>query len=195
MAGGGTTLDVARELGRRALGYDLAPRRPDVFRADARKLPLESGKAGFVFVDPPYSNHLRYSGDPGCLGRLDAAGGEYYPAMEAALDEIRRILAPGRHLGLYVSDSFAKGKGFQPLGFELFSRLRQRFDPVDIVAVARHNRVLERGDYRRAAEEGGFFLRGFNYLFIFRRGAERRRPDGGRRPRAGRRGGSGPCGK
>jgi hypothetical protein len=34
--GGGTTLDVARSLGRRAIGYDIAPPRPDVFRADAR---------------------------------------------------------------------------------------------------------------------------------------------------------------
>ena len=34
--GGGTTLDVARELGRKALGYDVAPTRPDIFRADAR---------------------------------------------------------------------------------------------------------------------------------------------------------------
>ena len=55
MAGSGTTLDVARELGRRALGYDLAPTRKDIFRADARRLPLEDEKADFVFVDPPYS--------------------------------------------------------------------------------------------------------------------------------------------
>ena len=51
MAGSGTTLDVARDLGRRALGYDVGPVRPDVFRVDARKLPLEDGKADFVFVD------------------------------------------------------------------------------------------------------------------------------------------------
>src|SRR6516225_8079602 len=55
MCGSGTTLDVARDLKRRALGYDLTPRRPDIFRADARKLPLEDGKADFAFVDPPYS--------------------------------------------------------------------------------------------------------------------------------------------
>src|SRR6478736_4843046 len=34
--GGGTTLDVARSLERRALGYDLQPQRKDIFRADAR---------------------------------------------------------------------------------------------------------------------------------------------------------------
>ena len=169
MAGSGTTLDVARELGRRALGYDVNPTRPDIFRVDSRKLPLEDGKAAFVFVDPPYSTHVAYSDDPRCIGRLDAAGPEYYEAMEMVIAEIHRVLAPGRHMGLYVSDSFVKGKGFLPIGFELFSRLRTRFTAVDIVSVVRHNRTLEMGNYRRAAEEGGFFLRGFNYLFIMRK--------------------------
>ena len=33
--GSGTTIDVARDLGRKALGYDIAPARKDIFRADA----------------------------------------------------------------------------------------------------------------------------------------------------------------
>src|SRR5271154_427682 len=105
-AGSGTTLDVARELGRRALGYDLSPTRKDIFRVDARKLPLENDKADFVFIDPPYSTHIDYSDDPRCIGKLDAAGPEYYRAMEKVIGEIHRILRPGKHMGLYVSDSF-----------------------------------------------------------------------------------------
>src|SRR4051794_22260896 len=66
-AGSGTTLDVARDLNRRALGYDVAPTRKDIFRVDARKLPLESDKADFVFIDPPYSTHIEYSDDPVAL--------------------------------------------------------------------------------------------------------------------------------
>jgi len=168
-AGSGTTLDVARELGRRALGYDLSPTRKDIFRVDARKLPLEDGKADFVFIDPPYSTHLEYSDDPRCIGKLDAASGEYYRAMELVIAEIHRILRPASHMALYVSDSFVKGKGFYPIGFELFTRLRKHFEPADIVSVVRHNKTLEMGNYRKAAEEGNFFLRGFNYLFIMRK--------------------------
>src|SRR5512137_1856618 len=77
MCGSGTTIDIARDLGRRALGYDIAPARGDIFKADARKLPLESGKADFVFVDPPYSTHIRYSGLPECLGELSADAEAY----------------------------------------------------------------------------------------------------------------------
>jgi len=167
MAGSGTTLDVARELGRRALGYDVHPTRKDIFRVDARKLPPElTNKVDFVFVDPPYSTHIKYGPDPRDIGKLDAAKGEYYAAMEQVIAEIHRILRPGHYTAMYVSDSFVKGEGFYPMGFELFGRLRKFFEPVDIVAVVRHNKTLEMGNYRKAAEEGNFFLRGFNYLFI-----------------------------
>jgi adenine-specific DNA-methyltransferase len=165
-AGSGTTLDVARDLERRALGYDLAPTRKDIFRVDARKLPLQNEKADFVFIDPPYSNHLDYSEDPRCIGKLDAADPKYYAAMDQVFSEIHRILRPDRYMGLYVSDSFVKGKGFFPIGFELFDLLRKRFIPIDVVSVVRHNKTLEMGNYRAAAEEGNFYLRGFNYLFI-----------------------------
>ncbi len=172
-AGSGTTLDVARELGRRALGYDVHPTRKDIFRVDARKLPPElTGKADFVFIDPPYSTHLDYGPDPRDIGKLDVAGGEYYPAMEKVIAEMHRVLRPGGHVGLYVSDSFVKGEGFHPIGFELFSRMSKRFEPVDIIAVTRHNKTLEMGNYRKAAEEGNFFLRGFHYLFIMRKGGK-----------------------
>lgn len=177
MCGSGTTLDVAREMGRKALGYDVSPAREDVFRADARSVPLEDGKADFVFVDPPYSTHVKYSEEASCIGRLDAAdpGRAYYRAMESVIGEIARVMRPGAHMGLYVSDSYKKRAGgsplasFMPIGFELFGMLRARLEPVDIVCVVRHNAKLEKGNWRKAAEEGGFMLRGFNYLFICRK--------------------------
>lgn len=187
MCGSGTTLDVARDLKRRALGYDLNPTRRDIFKADARKLPLENAVADFLFIDPPYSTHVDYSDDPRCIGRLDAGGEDngdaYYSAMEQVIAEIRRILKKDRIMGLYVSDSWRKRKPlpslpphlsanglFMPIGFELFSRLRAGgFSPVDIIAVVRHNEKLTRGNWRKAAEEENFFLRGFNYLFIMRK--------------------------
>ena len=63
-----------------------------------------------------------------------------------------------------------------PIGFELFALLRERFTPVDIIAVVRHNKKLQQGNWRKAAVEENFFLRGFNYCLIFRKedGAGRR---------------------
>ena len=68
-----------------------------------------------------------------------------------------------------MCDVFQKNRGFYALGFELFEMARAHFVPLDVVAVTRHSRTLEMGNYRKAADEGGFFLRGFNYLLLRRR--------------------------
>ncbi len=192
MCGSGTTIDVARDLERRGLGYDLSPSRPDIFRADARKIPLEDAKADFVFIDPPYSTHVDYSDDPACIGKLDAAGDDggraYYEAMARVISEIHRVLKDRRYMALYVSDSWRKrapaassqrsqsgpAEGtvsgiFMPIGFELFAMMREHFTPIDIISVVRHNQKLQKGNWHKAAEEQNFFLRGFNYLFIMKK--------------------------
>jgi len=178
--GGGTTLDVARGMGRRALGYDVAPVREDVFRADARSLPLEDAVADFVFMDPPYSTHIDYSDDERCIGKLDAFGPAYLEAMQAVFAEVDRVLRDRRYLGLYVSDTFRKGQGFVGLGARLSAQLEQRFRAIDHVAVVRGNRTLEKPAFHRAAAEGNFFLRGFNHLLIFKK---ERAATGSDRPR------------
>ncbi|MAF67301.1 MAG: DNA methylase [Planctomycetes bacterium] len=167
--GGGTTLDVARSLDRRALGYDIDPGREDVFRADARSLPLEDAKADFVFMDPPYSTHVRYSGSPECIGGLDAFEPAYFEAMEAVFAEADRVLRDRRYLAVLVGDSFRKKRGFVPIGARLSALLCERFRPVDHVAVVRGNRKLEKPRHHRAAAEGNFFLRGFHHLLIFKK--------------------------
>ncbi|HEV8113426.1 MAG TPA: DNA methyltransferase [Planctomycetota bacterium] len=171
--GGGTTIDVARSLERRALGYDLQPQRPDVFRADARKLPLEPGKADFVFMDPPYSTHLEYSGGEECIGELDAFGSEYFDAMERVFEETDRVLRDRRYMAVYCSDSFKKKRGFVGIGSAFYAMLARRFRPVDHVVVVRGNRKLEKPSFHRAAAEQNFFLRGFNHLLIFKKELEK----------------------
>ena len=164
--GSGTTLDVAKDTGRHARGFDLSPYRPGIEKADARKLPVESGSVDLVFMDPPYGDHIDYSDDPGCIGKLSAYSPQYYQAMHRAIREGARILKPGGTLGLYVCDYFEKKVGFAPVGFQLFMSIAEALKIVDVVSVVRHNKSLELGNHRKAAEEGNFFLRGFNYLFI-----------------------------
>lgn len=170
--GSGTTLDVAKDTGRRGRGFDLAPFRPDIERADARKLPLEAKSVDLVFMDPPYGDHIHYSDEPDCIGKLSAYDPAYFRAMHRAIREAARVLKPNGTFGLYVCDFFDKKHGFSPVGFQLFVSIAESLSILDIVAVARHNKSLEMGNYRKAAEEQNFFLRGFNYLFIAQRPPE-----------------------
>jgi DNA modification methylase len=169
MCGSGTTLDVCGDTGRQGLGFDLAPYREDIRQADARKLPLAAQSVDFVFVDPPYSTHVKYSGLPQCIGELDSRTPDYFQAMDQVIGEIFRVLKNRRYMALYVADSFKKGKPFSPIGFELFALLRKRLKPVDIICVQRGNRTLKRNHWHTSAIEGNYFLRGFNYLFIFKK--------------------------
>lgn len=169
MCGSGTTLDVCKDTKREGIGFDIAPFRPDIKEADARHIPLADKSVDFIFVDPPYSTHIEYSGKPECIGELDARTGEYYDAMDIVIEEMHRVLKPNKYMALYVSDSFKKGKTFCPIGFELFSRLRHFFEPIDIVCVTRHNKSLKRFNWHEAAVDGNYYLRGFNYLFIMQK--------------------------
>jgi hypothetical protein len=151
----------------------VAPARDDVENADARSLPLKDGAARLVFMDPPYADNLDYSDDPRCIGKLKAQG-QYERAMRLALKEAHRVLGTGGTLAIYVCDVFKKGKPFAALGFSLFSLATDvGFSPIDVVAVVRHNRTLAMGNYRKAADEGGFYLRGFNYLLLLEKAAPR----------------------
>lgn len=181
MCGSGTTLDVARDLKRTGIGFDLAPSREEIVQSDARTIPLDDASVDFVFIDPPYSTHVDYSDDARCIGKLDASGDDggraYYAAMDLVIAQMHRVLKDRRYAALYVSDSWKRRRGekgggggsFMPIGFELFSRLSKRFQPIDVISVVRHNATLGKSNYNKAAEEGNFFLRGFNYLFIMKK--------------------------
>ena len=173
--GSGTTLDVCKDTKRRGVGYDVAPQRPDIQNADARSIPLKQKSVDLIFFDPPYADNLDYSNDPRCLGKLKPDG-RFQRAMRLVLDECARVLRDEKVLAIYVCDVFKKDRGFYPLGFEIFEMAKKHFNAIDVVAVVRHNKTLEMGNYRKAADEQGFYLRGFNYLLLFRKRREQPPP-------------------
>jgi len=167
--GGGTTLDVARSIGREARGFDVQPRRDEIEAADARALPMQDASADFFFLDPPYSTHLEYSGAGECIGELTAFEPAYLEAMARSFAEVHRCLKDRRYMAVYVSDTFKKKQGFVGIGAEFYLLLKQRFRPIDHVAVVRGNRKLEKPRFHKVAAEENFFLRGFNHLLIFKK--------------------------
>ncbi len=174
--GGGTTVDVAHSLAREVRGFDIGPSRPDVEEADARALPLEDESVDFVFMDPPYSTHIEYSGKEECIGRLDAFEPEYFEAMAQVFHEAFRVLRDRRYLAVYVSDSFKKKRGFVPIGTHFMVMLSELMRPIDHIAVVRGNRKLESERFNRVALEQNYYQRGFNHLLIFKKEQQEETP-------------------
>lgn len=169
MCGSGTTLDVCKDINRKGIGFDINPQREDIKKNDSRKIPLKTNAVDFIFVDPPYGNNVNYSDEKKCIGKLKATDPKYFESMEKLIKECHRVLKFDKYFALYVCDSYNKKDKFIPIGFMLYDILWSYFTPVDIVSVVRHNKTLSMGNYRKAAEEGNFYLRGFNYLFIMKK--------------------------
>lgn len=174
MCGSGTTLDVCRDLSRKGVGFDLVPRRPDIARADARRLPLADASVSLAFVDPPYSTHIDYSDDPDCIGRLDAGKDDaYFDAMRASLAELRRVVRSGGVVAVYVSDTVDEQGRFVPIAMRLLHIMVAELgmEPLDVISVVRNNAKLRDPQRITRAKEGGPFERGYNSLLIAKRPA------------------------
>jgi SAM-dependent methyltransferase len=169
MAGSGTLLDVCSGEGRRALGFDLNPVRRDVLRADARLLPLPDDSVDLHILDSPHGDNLWYSEVKFCVGRLAAESSDFFSSLDTIAKEVQRTLKPGGVVAWIISDQYRHG-GFTPVGFGLFEVLKRRFQPVDILCLVRRNGHTDIPEWEHRARAGNFYLRGFKYILVFRKG-------------------------
>jgi DNA modification methylase len=170
MCGSGTTIDVCKEEGRRAICYDIAPpsSRSDIIQNDARKIPLSDGVVDMAFIDSPYGDNIRYNEHPDCIGKISSETEKFYDELEKVIEECHRILKPGKVLGWLIGDQWVK-KEFTPVGFLLYGRLTKYFDTVDVICVARRGQSSNTSIWYNRARRFNFYLRGFKYLFIMRK--------------------------
>jgi DNA modification methylase len=170
MCGSGTTLDVCKEEGRRAICYDIMPppNRPDITQNDARKIPLPDNYVDLVFVDSPYGDNIRYNDHPDSIGKISSETERFYNELEKVITECHRILKPGKVLGWLIGDQWVKKK-FTPVGFLLYQRLLKYFETVDVITVVRRGQASHTSLWFNRARRFNFYLRGFKYLFVMRK--------------------------
>jgi len=173
MCGSGTTIDVCKEEGRRVIGYDIVPARPDIIQNDSRKIPLPENHVDLVFVDSPYGDNIRYNKHPDCIGKISSETELFYDDLEKVMKECHRILKPGKVLGWLIGDQWVKGR-FTPVGFKIHQRLCKHFDAVDIICIVRRGQTSHTGLWYNRARRFNFFLRGFKYLFVMRKPKEKK---------------------
>ena len=170
MCGSGTTLDVCKEEGRRAICYDIAPppNRPDIIQNDSRTIPLPENHVDMIFVDSPYGDNIRYNEHPDCIGKISSETETFYEELEKVMKECNRVLKPSKVIGWLIGDQWVKKK-FTPVGFEIYQRLSKYFDTMDIICVVRRGQASHTALWYNRARRFNFYLRGFKYLFIMRK--------------------------
>jgi len=168
MCGSGTTIDVCKEENRKVIGYDIAPRRKDIIKNDARKIPIEDNSVDFVFIDSPYSDNIKYSDDSRCIGKLSCEKEDFFIALDTVAKETHRILKPTKVMAWLIGDQ-CKQKKFIPVGFRLYEMLTKYFVPIDLVCISRHNQTSNTPIWHERARMFNFYLRGFKYLLIMKK--------------------------
>ena len=108
MCGSGTTIDVATELKRKVIGYDINVVRPDVIKMTQEKIPLDDSSVDFVFIDSPYSDNIKYSDDKNCIGKISCEKPEFFDELEKVVKEIHRILKPNKTMAWLIGDQWIK---------------------------------------------------------------------------------------
>jgi len=174
MCGSGTTIDVAKELNRRVIGYDIVSYRNDIIQNDARSIPLQDNSVDFVFIDSPYSDNIKYSDHPACIGKISCEKEEFFDELEKVAKEIWRILKPGKVMVWLIGDHWRKKSGFIPVGIKLYQRLLKFFETIDLICIARRHQTSNTPQWHERARKFNFYLRGFKYLFIMRKAEKQR---------------------
>lgn len=169
MCGSGTTIDVCKEEGRKVIGYDIAPTKPDIIQNDARKIPLEDNSTDMIFIDSPYGDNVTYSNHTDCIGKISAEKEDFYQELEKVVKEIHRILKKGKVVGWVIGDHWRSKSGFIPVGFRIYQILEKYFEPIDVICLIRRHQRSNTNIWKQRAIQYNFYLRGFKYLFIMRK--------------------------
>lgn len=137
-AGSGTTIDVAKRMGRRVYASDLTPSTPTlpIHAHDAAKPwpAIPSGKAKLILLDPPYWQQAkgRYSDNPRDLGNVSIEGFNDAWAVllghaKSALDKDGRvafIVSPTQlDDGHVIDHAFAMASAGRALGLTIERRI------------------------------------------------------------------------
>jgi SAM-dependent methyltransferase len=173
-AGSGSTGLVCRDLGLSVSLFDLTPRAPGVAFADsAARIPIESGAAGFVFLDPPYWQMHRYSDDARDLSTMDLRS--FAESTQVVFKEVERILRPEGHVALLMNSVWRNVSKIMnhPLDLTLMMyRLAPRsLKLVERISVTNQNFAYSPRDQRvsRKIRSSRAMLRGFRDVLVLRK--------------------------
>ncbi len=103
MAGGGTTIDVCKEMKRKCLAYDIDPIRDDIIKNDLREgLPKETKDCNLIFLDPPYWKKKQNDYTKNSISNLSKE--EYIKFFKSSIPFLWAALSPRGTLAFLMSN-------------------------------------------------------------------------------------------
>ena len=169
MSGSGTTLDVAKSLGRKCLAFDINPQREDIKKSDSAELPIANNRVSLVFIHLPYWNMVKYSNEKEDLSRKNLEG--FYIKLHSIFLELKRVLKEEGYICVLVGDKILNGKNI-PICFETYNILSRYFEYKDYaIKVTKHaNSIHNKGKVVQAELAWNNLLRPtHDILFVFKK--------------------------
>ena len=130
---------------------------------------LNSDRAQFLMLHPPYADIIKFSDLPNDLSNTDSTEA-FLDAFEAVARTGYELLAPGRFAGLIIGDKYSGGE-LQPLGFECMARMNKVGFKTKAIIV-KDIQGNEKGKGRTAnlwryrALAGGYYIFKHEYIFV-----------------------------
>lgn len=141
MAGSGTSIEVARELGIEAFGLDIHTG----FNTVRDSIRETVGKEACICLShPPYGDMILYSDHPDDLSRCESEEA-FHSAMQVAMLNQRDATVPGGFYGTLIGDKRRNGQ-YTSYQAEIIARM-PRDELAAVIIKAQHNCVSDRRRY------------------------------------------------
>ena len=170
MAGSGTIQDMAEELNRKCLAFDLKPMRDDIKYGDATHIEIGDEIVDFIFAHLPYWKMTQYSDSKNDLSNVSY--NDFLTKTEEIFKEFKRILQYKKYCAVLIGDKRHGGK-LLDLSAQV-SLIGEKhlslFDKIIFISGGQRSekRITNRLSEWRA-KKFGYHLQNFDTLLIFRK--------------------------
>jgi DNA modification methylase len=168
MAGGGTTVDVCKEMKRRCVAYDIKPRRQDIIERDITTgIPVEDNSVDLFIFDPPYEQMLkgRFNKLPTDLSNMEPE--DFYKSIDKISKEIFRGLKPGKKVFFIIEQSL-KWESSEDISWKCYEIFLRNGFKYFVRGGALYSKFLKKRYIPRARKEKKF-LSLFRDVFILKK--------------------------
>jgi len=167
MVGGGTTIDVCKEMYRRCIAYDIKPLNHKIQKNNILKGIPAKKKAKLIILDPPYSFQKKgeYTDNPDDLSNMNLP--KFSESIETIVKYCKSVLEKNGYIAFIISSLRKKGNTYD-LPFLCYQKfLKQKYNLLERIIVPYQGATSDTGFWAKDAREKKYILRKYRDLMIF----------------------------